>query len=97
MVRYGDYAPPRAIALSAFEALRFEDAWRDAAGEHPLGEMWRDVVAAGMLYGVGLSEMVGLIPVVFDGPDERSPFVVWDRFCARLWDRVDDTPELVAA
>lgn len=97
MVRYGDYAPPRAIALSEFEALRFEDAWRDAAGEHPLGEMWRDVVAAGMLHGVGLSEMVGLIPVVFDGPDDRSPFVVWDRFCARLWERVDVVPGLVAA
>ena len=97
MVRYGDYAPPRAIALSGFEALRFEGAWRDVAGEHPLGEMWRDVVAAGMFYGVGLSEMLGLIPVVFDGPDDREPFVVWDRFCARLWDRVEDSCVAVAA
>ena len=97
MVRYGDYAPPRAMVLNAFEKVYFEDAWRDVAGEHPLGEMWRDVVAAGMFYGVGLVEMVGLIPVVFDGPDERWPFVVWDRFCARLWERVDDTPELAAA
>ena len=97
MVRYGDYAPPRAMALTVFEEMRFVEAWRDVAGEHPLGEMWRDVVAAGLLYGVGLSEMVGLIPVVFDGPDDRSPFVVWDLFCARLWERVDVVPELVAA
>ena len=41
--------------------------------------------------------MVGLIPVVFDGPDDRSPFVVWDLFCARVWERVDFVPELVAA
>ena len=97
MVRYGDYAPPRAMVLNAFEKIYFEDSWRDAAGAHPMGEMWRDVVAAGMFYGVGLVEMVGLIPVVFDGPDDKAPYVVWDRFCARLWERVDDTPELVAA
>ena len=97
MVRYGDYAPPRAMALTVFEEMRFVEAWRDVAGEHPLGEMWRDVVAAGLLYGVGLSEMVGLIPVVFDGPDDRSPFVVWDLFCARVWERVDVMPGLAAA
>ena len=97
MVRYGDYAPPRAMVLNAFEKIYFEDAWRDAVGEHPLGEMWRDVVAAGMFYGVGLSEIAGLIPVVFDGPDDRSPFVVWDRFCSRLWECVDVVPELSAA
>ena len=97
MVRYGDYAPPRAMALTAFEEMRFEGAWLDVAGGHPLGEMWRDVVAAGVMFGVGLSEMVGLIPVVFDGPDDREPFVVWDRFCARLWERVDAVPGLVAA
>jgi hypothetical protein len=97
MVRYGDYAPPRAMALNVFEEMRFEGAWLDAAGGHPLGEMWRDVVAAGVMFGVGLSEMVGLIPVVFDGPDDREPFLVWDRFCSRLWDRVDVVPGLVAA
>lgn len=97
MVRYGDYAPPRAMALTLFEKIYFEDAWRDAAGAHPLGEMWRDVVAAGMFYGVGLVEMVRLIPVVFDGPDDDRPYQVWDRFCSRLWERVDVAPELVAA
>lgn len=97
MVRYGDYAPPRAMALTVFEEMRFVEAWRDVAGEHPLGEMWRDVVAAGLLYGVSVAEQVGLIPVVFDGPDDRSTFVVWDRFCARLWERVDVVPGLVAA
>ena len=97
MVRYGDYSPPRAMVLNAFEKIYFEDAWRDTAVGHPLGEMWRDVVAAGMFYGVGLPEQVGLIPVVFDGPDDDRPYMVWDRFCARLWDRVDDVPELVAA
>ena len=97
MVRYGDYAPPRAMSLNVFEESRFEGAWRDVAGGHPLGEMWRDVVAAGVMFGVGLSEMVGLIPVVFDGPDDREPFLVWDRFCARLWERVDVVPGLVAA
>ena len=97
MVRYGDYAPPRAMTLNVFEEMRFAEAWRDVAGEHPLGEMWRDVVAAGVLYGVSVVEQVGLIPVVFDEPDDRSPFVVWDRFCARLWDRVDVVPEMVAA
>ena len=84
MVRYGDYAPPRAMVLNVFEESRFEGAWRD-------------VVAAGVMFGVGLSEMVGLIPVVFDGPDDREPFLVWDRFCARLWERVDVVPGLVAA
>ena len=97
MVRYGDYAPPRAMALTAFEEMRFAELWRDIAGEHPLGEMWRDVVAAGLLYGVGFVKQVGLIPVVFDEPDERSPFVVWDRFCARLWECVDTVPGSVAA
>ena len=97
MVRYGDYAPPRAMTLTVFEESRFEGAWRDSAGGHPLGEMWRDVVAAGVMFGVGVSEMVGLIPVVFDGPDDRSPFVVWDRFCARLWERVEDSCVAVAA
>ena len=97
MVRYGDYAPPRAMVLNAFEKIYFEDEWGDAVGEHPLGEMWRDVVAAGVSHGVSVFEQVGLIPVVFDVPDERSPFVVWDRFCARLWERVDVVPELVAA
>ena len=97
MVRYGDYAPPRAMSLNVFEEMRFEEAWRDVAGGHPLGEMWRDVAAAGMFYGVGLVEMVGLIPVVFDGPDDKAPYVVWDRFCARLWERVDVVPGLVAA
>ena len=97
MVRYGDYAPPRSMTLTVFEKIYFEDAWRDAVGEHPLGEMWRDVVAAGMFYGVGLPEQVRLIPVVFDGPDDTAPYVVWDRFCARLWERVDVVPELVAA
>lgn len=97
MVRYGDYAPPRAMSLNVFEESRFEGAWRDIAGGHPLGEMWRDVVAAGVMFGVGVSEMVGLIPVVFDGPDDREPFVVWDRFCARLWERVEDSCVAVAA
>ena len=97
MVRYGDYAPPRAMTLTVFEKIHFEDAWRDITGGHPLGEMWRDVVAAGMFYGVGLSEMVGLIPAVFDGPDDRSPFVVWDLFCARVWERADVGSGLVAA
>lgn len=97
MVRYGDYAPPRAMVLNAFEQIYFEDAWRDAAGEHPLGEMWRDVVAAGMFHGVGLSEMVGLIPAGFDEPDDRSPFVVWDLFCSRVWERAYRLPVGVAA
>lgn len=97
MVRYGDYAPPRAMALNVFEEMRFVGAWRDVAGEHPLGEMWRDVVAAGLLYGVSVVEQVGLIPVVFDGPDDKAPYAVWDRFCSRLWDCVDVVPELVAA
>ena len=97
MVRYGDYAPPRAMVLNAFEESYFENAWLNTTGGHPLGEMWRDVVAAGMFYGVGLSEIAGLIPVVFDVPDDKAPYAVWDRFCARLWERVDDTPELVAA
>lgn len=97
MVRYGDYAPPRAMALNVFEEMRFKNAWRDVVGEHPLGEMWRDVVAAGMFYGVGLVEMVGLIPVVFDGPDDDWPYMAWDRFCSRLWERVDAVPEMAAA
>lgn len=97
MVRYGDYAPPRATALTVFEEMRFVEAWRDVAGEHPLGEMWRDVVAAGVFYGVGVSEMAGLIPVVFDGPDDKAPYAVWDLFCARVWERVDVVPGLVAA
>lgn len=97
MVRYGDYAPPRAMSLNVFEESRFVEAWRDAAGEHPLGEMWRDVVAAGLLYGVSVVEQVGLIPVVFYEPDDKTPYAVWDRFCSRLWERVDIVPELVAA
>ena len=97
MVRYGNYAPPRAMALTAFEEKRFEELWRDVAGGHPLGEMWRDVVAAGVLYGVSVVEQVGLIPVVFDGPDDDRPYMVWDRFCSRLWDCVDVVPEMVAA
>ena len=97
MVRYGDYAPPRAMVLNVFEEMRFEGAWRDSAGGHPLGEMWRDVIAAGVSHGVSVFEQVNLIPVVFDGPDDREPFLVWDRFCARLWERVDVVPGLVAA
>ena len=31
MVRYGDYAPPRAMTLTLFEKIYFEDAWRDVA------------------------------------------------------------------
>lgn len=97
MVRYGDYSPPRTMVLTAFEKIYFEDAWRDAVGKHPLGEMWRDVVAAGMFHGVGLVEQVRLIPVVFDGPDDKAPYAVWDRFCARLWERVEDSCVAVAA
>ena len=97
MVRYGDYAPPRAMSLNVFEEMRFAEAWRDVAGEHPLGEMWRDVVAAGLLFGLSVSEVAGLIPVIFDGPDEDRPFAVWDRFCARLWEHVDVVHGLVAA
>ena len=97
MVRYGNYAPPRAMTLNVFEEMRFMEAWRDVAGEHPLGEMWRDVVAAGVLYGVSVFEQASLIPVVFDGPDDKAPYAVWDRFCARLWERVDIAPEMVAA
>lgn len=97
MVRYGNYAPPRAMSLTVFEEMRFVEAWRDVAGEHPLGEMWRDVVAAGVLYGVSVVEQSSLIPVVFDGPDDDRPYMVWDRFCARLWECVDVAPELAAA
>ena len=97
MVRYGDYAPPRAMVLNTFEKMYFEDAWWDAVGSHPLGEMWRDVVAAGMFYGVSVAEQSSLIPVVFDGPDEDRPYQVWDRFCARLWERVEDSCVAVAA
>lgn len=98
MVRYGDYSPPRIErSLNAFEAMVFAGEWREVAGSHPMGEMWRDVVAAGVSRGVSVGECCTLIPATLDGPDDKAPYMVWDEFCKRLWERVDVVPELVAA
>lgn len=98
MVRYGSYSPPRvAPAISFVESRVFFDEWNCVAGEHPLGEMWRDVLSGGVALGVSVAEACSLIPVTFDDPDPRDPYRMWGLFCKRLYERADVIPEVVAA